>query len=142
VRAVIDGNYSSSDESRRLRRHQLPPTDPLLSPEDFDEESLPEEPLENELPPDELLPESLESFEELFDEAGADSGAGVRSCAGSGVESLPVESLGEESPDVDSVFSLAPLDDPLDEDLREIGRRRRVLRAGFSSAASSTLFSA
>ena len=114
MRAIIDGGYSSSDESRRLRRHQLPPTDPPVSPEDSEEEA-PEE-----LPPEEPLPESLESLDELSGDVAAGSGAGVRSRAGSGVELLDDESL-----EVDSVVSLAPFEESFDEDLREIGRRRR-----------------
>ena len=101
-----------------MRRHQLPPTDPPLSPEDSDGES-----------PDEL-------FEELSDADGAGAGSGSR--ARSGVDS------GAESAGVESVVSLAPFDesfDPFDEDLREIGRRCRVGRVGFSSAASSDFVS-
>ena len=115
---VTTAIYSSSDELRRLRRHQLPPTDPPLSPEDSDGESA-----------DEL-------FEELSDADGAGEGSG--SGARSGVDS------GAESAGAESVVSFAPFDesfDSFDEDLREIGRRRRVGRVGFSLAASSNFVS-
>lgn len=104
-----------------MRRHQLPPTEPAPSPGDSDEESL-----------DELSDELSDA-----EEAGVDSGAGARSGAGSGVESFDVELAGVESVGVESLVSFAPFEEPFDDDLREIARRRRVVRSGFSSAASS-----
>jgi len=118
-RVAIVGIYSSSDELRRLRRHQLPPTDPPLSPDDSVDESLGER--SDELPDEEG--------------AGAGSGSGALSGAGSGVESLDVES-------VDLLALFDELSELFEEDLREIGRRRRVVRAGLSSAASSDFTSA